>query len=418
MDEWRFALLAAVPLIRFRTLNMQVDPVTWPGLKGPGPFLKLKMWWGPRPLLQAALILALACLVFALGWSISANMARIGISPGFEFLRRSANFEIGEQAISFSAGDSYFRALLVGFLNTLKVALLGCVLATVLGVAVALAGLSGNVLLSGITRGYIEVIRNTPLLLQLFFWISLVQALPPPRRAFSAFDIAYLSNRGIFLPGPVAEGATAVTWLSVVAIMIGSVALIVSAYRKGIAPSRIGAIAVPTTAIAIWLAFAATGARLQFETPQLSGFNIRGGYSLSPEFAALLIGLVVKFSASIAEIVRAGILSVKQGQWEAGRALGLNNAQIVRLIVLPQALRVITPLTTSNYLDLTKDSSLAVAIGYPDLVSIANTTANTTGQAFEALTILVVVYLTLNIGVSLAMNSYNARVAMRGGRPA
>lgn len=157
---------------------------------------------------------------------------------------------------------------------------------------------------------------------------------------------------------------------------------------------------------------------LHFEAPALAGFNIRGGYSLTPEFAALLTGLVVKFSASIAEIVRAGILSVKQGQWEAGRALGLTNGQIMRLIVLPQALRVITPLTTSNYLDLTKDSSLAVAIGYPDLVNIVNTTANTTGQAFEALTILVLVYLVLNIGVSILMNSYNQRVALRGGKPA
>lgn len=397
---------------------MRVDPVTWPGLQRPGPFLKLSIWWGPRPLLQAALILALAVLIVALGWSISANMARVGISPGFDFLRRSANFEIGEQAIPFSAGDSYLRALAVGFLNTVKVAILGCILATILGVAVALAGLSGNLLLAGLTRGYIEIIRNTPLLLQLFFWIALVQALPPPRRAFSALDAVYLSNRGIFLPGPVVEGAGTWAWFAAVTILALGVLAIFLAGRFGIQKRRAAKIAVPASLLVAVLALVVSGGQVRFEVPQLSGFNIRGGYSMTPEFAALLTGLVVKFSASIAEIVRAGILSVKQGQWEAGRALGLNNAQIIRLIVLPQALRVITPLTTSNYLDLTKDSSLAVAIGYPDLVSIVNTTANTTGQAFEALTILVVVYLTLNIGVSLAMNAYNARIAMRGGRPA
>jgi general L-amino acid transport system permease protein len=157
---------------------------------------------------------------------------------------------------------------------------------------------------------------------------------------------------------------------------------------------------------------------VQFEVPRLAGFNIRGGWSLSPEFAALLTGLTVKFSASIAEIVRAGIESVKQGQWEAARALGLHDGQIMRLVVLPQALRVITPLTTSNYLDLTKDSSLAVAIGYPDLVSVVNTTANTTGQAFEALIIMIAVYLALNLVLSALMNIYNNRVALRGGGPA
>jgi len=398
--------------------DMQVDPVTWPGLKGPGPFLKLKMWWGPRPFLQVAFILSLALIILALGWSVSASMARVGISPGFDFLRRSANFEIGEQVIPFSAGDSYLRALVVGFLNTAKVAILGCILATILGVAVALAGLSGNLLLASITRTYIEIIRNTPLLLQLFFWIALVQALPPPRRAFSALDTVYLSNRGIFLPGPIIENATGGTWLALLAIAVFSAFAIGAAIRKGLPIKRVAAFAIPAIILSVWGAFAVTGAWIRFDVPQLSGFNIRGGCSMTPEFAALLTGLVVKFSASIAEIVRAGILSVKQGQWEAGRALGLNNGQIIRLIVLPQALRVITPLTTSNYLDLTKDSSLAVAIGYPDLVSIANTTANTTGQAFEALTILVAVYVTLNIGVSLIMNSYNTRVALKGGRPA
>lgn len=394
---------------------MSILPEARPGLQRPGPFLRLAMWWGPRPLLQAAAILLVVVLLAVLVSTVFANMARVGISPGFGFLSRSANFEIGEQPIAFRAGDTYLRALAVGLLNTVKVALLGCVLATVLGVAVGIAGLSGNPLLGGLVRGYVEAVRNTPLLLQLFFWISLAQALPPPRRAFSLLDIAYLSNRGIFLPGPVLDGAGAGVWIALLSILALLVAILVAG--RGHLGFRFGG-ALAFAALAIALVLKLGGVSVGFEAPALTGFNIRGGYSMTPEFAALLMGLVVKFSASIAEIVRAGILSVKQGQWEAGRALGLSNGQIMRLIVLPQALRVITPLTTSNYLDLTKDSSLAVAIGYPDLVNIVNTTANTTGQAFEALTILVVVYLILNIAVSILMNQYNTRVALRGGRPA
>jgi general L-amino acid transport system permease protein len=388
-----------------------------PGLKRPGAFGRALLWWGPHPLAQAALILAIVGLFWLLAGSIAASMARIGVSPGFDFLGRAANFEIGEQAIPFRAGDTYARAMLVGLLNTLKVAALGCVLATVLGVALGVAGLSGNLLLAGLVRFYVELVRNTPLLLQLFFWISLAQALPAPRRALSAFDALFLTNRGVFVPGFAVEGATA-TWAGMALVLVawaGAIAL--TARRATLGPRRFGVLTLGGALLAALL-FRLTGASASFQVPALSGFNIRGGWSLSPEFAALLTGLTVKFSASIAEIVRAGIESVKQGQWEAARALGLHDGQIMRLIVLPQALRVITPLTTSNYLDLTKDSSLAVAIGYPDLVSVVNTTANTTGQAFEALIVLIAAYLTLNLILSAIMNHYNARVALRGGGPA
>ncbi len=394
------------------------DTSAYPGLERPGLLLKLAMWWGPRPWLQLGVILAVIVL---LGWfahTVLANMARIGITPGFDFLGRSANFEIGEALIPFQAGNTYLRALVVGLLNTAKVAILGCVLATLLGVAIGVAGLSTNPLLARLVRIYIEVIRNTPLLLQLFFWISLAQALPPPRRAFSLFDTMFLSNRGIFIPGPVVEGASAGVWLVALVLLAAFIGAVVLGWTRGwLTLARFGGLLVGLL-VAVFGLFVLSGATVSISAPELAGFNIRGGYSLTPEFAALLVGLVVKFSASIAEIVRAGILSVKQGQWEAGRSLGLSNGQIMRMIVLPQALRVITPLTTSNYLDLAKDSSLAVAIGYPDLVSISNTTANTTGQAFEALTILVVVYVILNVSVSILMNRYNQRVAMRGGRPA
>lgn len=389
-----------------------------PGPRRPGAFAAIAGWWGPRPLAQVAVVLLVVALLYALGQSVAASMARIGISPGFDFLGRSANFEIGEQAIPFRAGDTYARAMLVGLLNTLKVALLGCVLATVLGVALGVAGLSGNLLLAGLVRCYVEAVRNTPLLLQLFFWISLAQSFPPPRQALSAFDAFFLTNRGVFVPGLLLDGASAATWSGLALAATGFVAAALMLARRsklGLSPILALLAAAAVAALAV---LRLTGATVAFEAPALSGFNIRGGWSLSPEFAALLTGLTVKFSASIAEIVRAGIESVKQGQWEAARALGLHDGQIMRLIVLPQALRVITPLTTSNYLDLTKDSSLAVAIGYPDLVSIVNTTANTTGQAFEALIILIAAYLTLNLVLSALMNVYNSRVALRGGGPA
>jgi len=389
-----------------------------PGPRRPGAFGRVAGWWGPRPLAQVAVIVLIVALFYVLGRSVAASMARVGISPGLDFLGRSANFEIGEQAIAFRAGDTYARAMAVGLVNTLKVALIGCVLATVLGVALGIAGLSGNLLLAGLVRWYVEIVRNTPLLLQLFFWISLAQSFPPPRQALSAFDTFFLTNRGVFVPGLVVEGASAATWgglLLVLAGFIVGVVLLVRRSRLGIA--RFAVLALVASAAGL-LVFRLTGASASFQVPALAGFNIRGGWSLSPEFAALLTGLTVKFSASIAEIVRAGIESVKEGQWEAARSLGLHDGQIMRLIVLPQALRVITPLTTSNYLDLTKDSSLAVAIGYPDLVSVVNTTANTTGQAFEALIILIAAYLTLNLVLSALMNAYNNRVALRGGGPA
>ena len=389
-----------------------------PGLRRPGAFGRIAGWWGPRPLAQVAVVLLIVALFYVLGHSIAASMARVGISPGFDFLGRSANFEIGEQAIAFRAGDTYARAMAVGLVNTLKVALIGCVLATVLGVALGIAGLSGNMLLAGLVRWYVEIVRNTPLLLQLFFWISLAQSFPPPRQALSAFDAFFLTNRGVFVPGLVVEGASTATWSGLLLVLAGfivGVVLLLRRARLGIA--RLAALALVAFAAGL-VVFRLTGASASFQVPALAGFNIRGGWSLSPEFAALLTGLTVKFSASIAEIVRAGIESVKEGQWEAARALGLHDGQIMRLIVLPQALRVITPLTTSNYLDLTKDSSLAVAIGYPDLVSVVNTTANTTGQAFEALIILIAAYLTLNLVLSALMNVYNNRVALRGGGPA
>lgn len=389
-----------------------------PGPARPGFLAKIAQWWGPRPLTQAAVILAFVALLVVLGYNTAATMARIGVTPGFDFLGRAANFEIGEAPIAFKAGDPYIRAILVGLINTVKVAVLGCILATVLGVVLGVAGLSGNLLLAGLVRWYVELVRNTPLLLQLFFWIALAKSFPPPKQVLVAFDSVFLTSRGVFVPGLVLHNVSGATWAAWAALaLIFALYLWTERRRERLGFGRF-ALAVLALIAGLFAVVPLTGGSIGAEVPKLAGFNIRGGYSLTPEFAALLTGLVVKFSAAISEIVRAGIQSVKQGQWEAGRALGLRNGQIMRLIVLPQALRVITPLTTSSYLDLTKDSSLAVAIGYPDLVNIINTTANTTGQSFEALAILVGIYLVLNLSVSAAMNVYNRRVALRGGRPA
>lgn len=385
-----------------------------PGPPRPGTIGKVRAWWGGWPIGQLAFLAACALLGWLFVQSVLETMARIGILPGFGFLTGSANFEIGESPIAFRAGDTYLRAILAGLLNTLKVSLLGCVLATILGVAVGIAGLSRNLLLSGLVRWYIEVIRNTPLLLQLFFWMSLAKALPAPRQASALFGTVFLTNRGIYTPALGLEGGPfGLPAVLALASLAGGVLVLALRFSRRLT-RRTGVAAVVFTFAATLCLLFLSGARPVAEVPALAGFNIRGGLNLSPEFAALLTGLVVKFSALIAEIVRAGIQSVGTGQWEAARALGLHDGQIVRLVVLPQALRVITPLTTSSYLDLTKDSSLAVAIGFPDFVSIINTTANTTGQSMEALLILIGTFLAINLSLSALMNAYNNRVALRG----
>lgn len=393
------------------TLNMVPgDPpvrilVAQPGYHQRGRFAALIDWWGPRPFMQIAVILGIAAALAIVGLNVAGALGRAGIHPGFAFLGQPANFQIGESLIPFHAGDSYLRAIAVGLLNTVKVALAGCVLATVLGVMVGVAGLTRNPLVARLVRIYIEAIRNTPLLLQLFLWIALARNLPGPRQAPGAWGI-FLSNRGVFLPAP--EVAT--LWVLVLFVPLIAGAVWLARLRRG-AGRRTSPVWVVSLLMGGLLLFLAG---LRFDVPVLQGFNLRGGMVLSPEYAALLVALTVKFSAAIAEIVRAGILAVPQGQREAARALGLSEARIMRLVILPQALRVIVPLTTSCFLDLAKDSSLAVAIGYPDLVSILNTTANTTGQAVEALAVMAGTFVILNLGVSGLMNLYNARVALRG----
>jgi len=344
------------------------------------------------------------------------NLARQNIAAGFGFLDRQAGFQIGERLIEYGPADTYARAFVVGLLNTLKVAAIGIVLATILGVIVGVARLSTNWLVAKLSAGFVEVIRNVPLLLQLFLWYGiLTEGLPSPRQALNPAPGVFLSNRGLKLPGPAEDPA----WIWVLAAFIlGIVATVLLArwnrarqQRTGqvIPMVRIGAGLIVGLPLLVVLAFG--GAAL--DMPTLQGFNFQGGLTLSPEFAALLFGLVVYTAAFIAEIVRSGILAVPHGQTEAARALGLSEGRVLRLVVLPQALRVIIPPTTSQYLNLTKNSSLAVAIGYPDFVSVANTTINQTAQAIEGVASIMAVYLTISLGLSLLMNWYNKKIALK-----
>ncbi|MFN2645640.1 MAG: amino acid ABC transporter permease [Burkholderiales bacterium] len=303
---------------------------------------------------QAAALAAVAAALWFLISNTAANLEARRIASGFSFLQREAGFEIGESFfLRYRAGDTYLHALAVGLINTLTVAALGIGAASVLGTLIGLARLARNTLLRALAAAYVEFLRNVPLLVQLFFWyVMITEALPQPRLAHELLPGVFLTNRGLFFPLP------------------GSV-------------------------------------------PHLSGFNFTGGAALSPEFAALLIGLVTYTAAFIAEIVRAGVLAIERGQIDAAHALGLTPRQTTRVVVLPQALRVIVPPLTSQYLNLSKNSSLAVAIGFPDLVSIANTTINQTGQAIEGVAIIMAVYLTVSLSISALMNWYNARIALR-----
>ncbi len=379
-----------------------------PGQSWPGVFAA---WWGGRPLAQLGLLAGVAAIFAFFGANTVDSMHRLGLSVGFGFLSRPANFEIGESLIAYGASDSYGRAILAGLLNTVLVASLGCLLATAFGVAVALARLSGNVLLAGLAQVYVELVRNTPLLLQLFFWSATVHALPGPRQALSPLAGIYLTNRGVYLPGLQADWAGfSLVWLASL-ILCAGIWRIRRRLGPGALATALAAAAAGPTAVAI-----AAGLPLVLDAPTLRGFNFAGGLNLSPEFAALLTGLVVNSAAGIAEIVRGGILAIPAGQWEAGRAIGLPRRHILRLIILPQAVRLILPVMTSSYLSLTKNSSLAVAIGFPDLVSVVNTSANQTGQVLEAIAIMMAIYLGLSLAVSAAMNAYNRRLAARVAR--
>jgi len=309
-------------------------------------------------LLAIAVILG-SCYLLTNAWE---NLQARRIASGFGFLWREAGFAIGESTIlSYSAADSYLTALGVGLLNTFRVASAAIICSTIIGTLLGLARLSLNWLVAKLASGYVEIMRNVPLVVQLFFWYAVItEGLPPPAEALSPLHGVFLSNRGLAFP-----------------------------------------------ALATWVP-------LTIDYPVLGGFDFAGGGFFSPEFTALFLGLALYTAAFIAEIVRAGILSVNSGQFEAAYSLGMNRHHAMRHVILPQALRVIVPPISSQYLNCTKNSSLAVAIGYPDLVSIANTAINQTGQAIEGIAIIMLVYLTISLTISGFMNWYNRRFALRG----
>ncbi|WP_105574274.1 amino acid ABC transporter permease [Cronobacter sakazakii] len=345
------------------------------------------------------------------------NLNNRGITSGFAFLNRSAGFGIVQHLIDYQEGDTYGRVFLVGLMNTLLVSALCIVFASFLGFFIGLARLSDNWLLRKLSTIYIETFRNIPPLLQIFFWyFAVLRNLPGPRQAVSAFDLAFLSNRGLYLPSPEAgEGA-----LAFVAALVIALALSAGLYRfnkkhqmktgqlRRTWPSLLLLIVVlPLLAHLIF------GPALRWDVPVLRGFNFRGGLALIPELAALTLALSVYTSAFIAEIIRAGILSVPHGQHEAARSLGLPNPVTLRQVIIPQAMRVIIPPLTSQYLNIVKNSSLAAAIGYPDMVSLfAGTVLNQTGQAIETIAITMSVYLIISLSISLLMNLYNRRIAL------
>ena len=344
-----------------------------------------------------------------------ANLARLGVASGFGFLERPSGFDIGQTLIDYSAASTFGRAFLVGFLNTIVVALVGIILATIIGFTMGIARLSHNWLVSTLATFYVEVVRNIPLLLQLLLvYVVIVHALPQPRESATLLDALLLNTSGLFVPKPVPQDGFAifavVTLLALAAIPILLRWAAKVRERTGHSvrtlPYVLGLLAL------IVIVYFAMGRPLLWDLPTMGKFRPSGGMQINPEFVALVLGLSLYTGAFITEIVRSGILSVSKGQWEAAGSLGLSRGQTLRFIVVPQALRVIIPPQTNQYLNLTKNSSLAVAIGYPDFFAIAGTINNQTGQAVEVVAITMGVYLVLSLITSYFMNWYNARMAL------
>jgi general L-amino acid transport system permease protein len=397
----------------------QKDPCVTTSTPGPARRKRLRISLSRERLtglVWQLVVVGIAVAVVGWLWSNALhNLSVRRISTGFAFLDREAGMPIADAWLAYSPKNTYLRAFIVGIVNTLRVAVIGIVLATVLGTMIGIARLSSNWLLSRLAVVYVEVLRDLPLLLQLLFWYVLMQGLPAARAAWMPIDGVYLSNRGLMLPSiPIEEGNL---WV-IGAAALGLIAL-VALRRRLVArqlldgrPRRLWpyglALMVGLPALMSW----GLGVSWTIAMPELRGFNFVGGLTLTPEYFALLVALVTYTSAFIAEIVRSGIQAVHRGQWDAAMALGLRRSFVLRHIVMPQALRVIIPPMTSQYLNLTKNSSLAVAIGYQDIVSIANTTLNQTGQAIEAIALIMLVFLTISLGISLFMNWYNARIAL------
>jgi general L-amino acid transport system permease protein len=381
----------------------------------------VRLWRDPAwraVFFQVLLILG----VIALGaWIINNtlnNLEHRGISTGFDFLSQTAGFGIIQTLVDYDESYSFGRTFYVGLLNTLLVSVLGVVFATVLGFLMGVARLSSNWLLAKVAETYIEIFRNIPLLLQIFFWyFAVLGILPSPRQSLSFFDAVFLNVRGISLPMPVMDaGMVTVACAGIAGV---GLALMLALFNKrkrhstGKPAPYAKAIAATLVVLLPLVTYAVSGAHLQWEIPHLKGFNFTGGVVILPELAALWFALTIYTAAFIAEVVRSGIESVSKGQKEAAEALGLRPRRVLGLVVIPQAMRVIIPPLTNQYLNLIKNSSLATAIGYPDLVSVfAGTTLNQTGQAVEVIAMTMAVYLAISLTVSVLMNLYNRWMAL------
>ncbi|MCC0809007.1 ABC transporter permease subunit [Methylobacterium sp. W2] len=370
--------------------------------------------------LQILLALAVAGLVYVASTNAAQKLAKQGIVAGFGFLSRNAGFDISQRLIPYAAATStYLDAFLVGLCNTLLAAALGIVLATLIGFVVGIARLSPNLLARGLASAYVEAVRNVPLLLQLLVWYVAVRVALPSAEAPASLGGAFVSQRGLVLPAPEFSGAA---WLVPIAVLSGIVALLVlrrrarRAAETGLPPVRVWrpglALLVLLPGLA-WIGLGIAGHPVVLHWPARGPYDVEGGLPILPEFAALVLGLSTYTAAFIAEIVRAGLSSVARGQGEAAAALGLSRGQALRLVVVPQAMRAIVPPLTSQYLNVTKNSSLAVLIGYPDLVHVfMGTVLNQTNQAVEVVAITMAVYLTLSLATAFLMNLYNRRVTM------
>jgi general L-amino acid transport system permease protein len=385
-----------------------------------GPASRIAFWNDPRVraiVFQAIALLAVVLVGLYIVDNTIANLERQKIASGFGFLGTTAGFDISFHLIPYTVESTYGRAFLVGLLNTLLVAAIGIVVATALGFLIGIARLSPNWLLARLASVYIEVVRNVPLLLQLFFWyFAILSAMPHPRQSHDLGAGFFLNIRGLYVPRPLFEPGFGLVLAAFAGAIVGAVLLARWAKARRDATGQ----AFPTGWAALGLivglpllAALVTGFPLSFDLPVLEGFNFVGGTVLPPEFTALLVGLSVYTASFIAENVRSGIQAVSHGQTEAASALGLRRGATLRLVIIPQALRVIIPPLTSQYLNLTKNSSLAVAIAYPDLVSVfAGTVLNQTGQAVEVIFVTMAVYLAISLAISVAMNWYNRRIRL------
>lgn len=377
-------------------------------------------FWRNVRVIQALSQIAFAILVAVVAGVLYSNMKHglesRGLWGGFSFLRLEAGFDIGE-GITYDPSDSYARAFLVGVVNTLRVTAVGIVLVTILGVVAGVARLSSNWLVNKMASVYIESIRNTPLLVQLFVWyFAVIMKLPRVKESIVLPGSVFISNRGAAFPCPVPTASFG-SWLYflIAATAVAAVLWIVRARggrRTGRPPFGLLWVGVVFAGIATLGWLLAPGSPFVLDVPSLRGLNYQGGLTLTPEFTTLLVGLVVYTGAFIAEVVRAGILAVPRGQIEAARAVGLNEMQILRLVTFPQALRIIIPPLTSQYLNLAKNSSLAIAIGFPDLFSVAGTIFNVTGRSVQVVVMIMASYLGMSLFTSLLMNVYNRRVQL------